>query len=121
MPGEPLHLRDRADLLERVEELIEQMAPRDIEPVRRNAAGRAAIPHGEGFVQDPRDARGKARARMIALQESTTSQQMPETGLMKRVRELAIGRPAVARQAPGEVGPEHRRSLREEPRLGQIR
>lgn len=76
MPREALDVRDRAGVGEHVEQLLKEMPARHVHAVRRDRPRRAPVAHAKGVVQDPRNARGQPRARMIALQEATPPQQM---------------------------------------------
>jgi hypothetical protein len=96
---------------EHVEHLLEQMAVRDVDAVRRDRAGGAAVAHVEGVLQNRRDARRKPRSGTIALQQAAPPEEMPQTGLMEGLNELAIRRPAVAFEAARKVLPEHRRGV----------
>jgi hypothetical protein len=107
MPGEALDVWDRAGIGEPVEQLREEMPARDVHAMGRDRASDAAIAHGERVMQNPRDARGQARPRMIAVQEPTPPEKMRETGLMKRLEKLPVRGPAIATEPTGEVGAEH--------------
>ena len=85
MTREPLHLGNRARVVEYAEHLLEEMPTCDIDAVRRHRAGGAPVTHGEGVLENARDARRKARAWMILLQRATAPEQMPDTSLMERL------------------------------------
>jgi len=83
MPGTPLHLGKSAGIREQVEHLLEQMPGRHVDAVGRHRAGGATVPHVEGVLQNPREARGKLGPWMIAL---ATPEEMAQTGLIASAR-----------------------------------
>src|SRR5205807_2311464 len=108
MTRESLHLRNRPRLVEDVEHLLKEMPARDIDAVRRDRTGGVTVAHLEGVLEDARDPRGESCAWMVGLQQTTSPEQMAETGLMERVGELSIRRPAVAPEPTAEVRAEYR-------------
>lgn len=115
MSRKALHLRDRAWIIERVEQSVKQMPARDSDPMRGDGPRRTPIPHAKRVLQNPRDACWETRSRMIALQRATPSEEVAETRLMKCVDELPIRRPAIAAQAAREISAEDRRGIVEPP------
>ena len=63
MPGEAVHVCEGARIVEHVEELVEEMPPRDRHAMRRDRAGRATVAHSERVLQDARDAMGLGPTR----------------------------------------------------------
>ena len=111
MPRKALDLVDRPRIRKHVEHLIEQMAARHVDAVRRDRAGGPTIAHLKRVLQNRGDPCGKPGAGVIVLQRATAAEEMGETRLMEGVGKLAIGCPAVAAEAARKVLPEHRRRV----------
>lgn len=87
-------------------ELIVQMPPGDGETVRRHRAGTVAIADRQRVVEHVLHARREVIVPVIAHQRATAPQQMGETGLVDRVIEAAIRRPAIADERARELRPQ---------------
>jgi hypothetical protein len=111
MRREPLHIRHRTGLVEAPIDAIHQVPARDGEAVSRDASRAVAIPQGERLLKRRAHGGHEAGARMIGLQQPTASEQMRETGLVDRLRETPIRRPAIADDDAGEVLAEQRRGF----------
>jgi hypothetical protein len=67
------------------------------------------IAQSQRAVQDAEDRVGQARRAPLGgleVQRAATDEVAPHAGLVGRLRELPVGRPAVAQQEPVEVGAE---------------
>jgi hypothetical protein len=95
MSRKALHLRDRAWIIERVEQLVKQMATRDRDPMRGDGPRRTRIPHAKRVLQNPRDACWEARPRMIASPAGGQSRNSAATGAQNTSSTLLL-RPCVA-------------------------
>src|SRR5712692_10537005 len=106
--GEALDVRYGTASLDEAVQAVEEMAPGDGDAVCRHGARLAAVAHFERLRQDRGDLWRVRRARMISLQRPTSAEEMVETGLPDRGRELPIGCPAVADQCAVKVLAEDR-------------
>jgi len=92
-------------------EAVDVVAARHREAMVRDLPGALPSPRGERGLQQGLHARRKRMIRMVEHHRATAAEQMRETGLMRGVDELPVGRPAVALQHTGIVGAEHPRRL----------
>jgi hypothetical protein len=86
-----------------------QMPACDGGAVRGDRTGRDTIADVERVLQHRLDVARPGRPRMRVRDLAASPNQMRETGLMRRLIELAIRRPPVADEGAVEVGAEHRR------------
>ena len=89
-------------LVQQRRQAIDQAAAGDGDPMRGYDPSGVPVPHVQGFLEDLLNLPRQARAGMIRAQLARASDQVRETRLMRRLRELAIRCPPVADQAAGE-------------------
>jgi hypothetical protein len=108
-------------VIHEVGQFVEESASRDRGAMSGDVTCVATVAHRERALQDVGDARGPLGTRMIAREFATPAEQVRQTGLMGRVREVPIRRPAVTHQDAIIVGAEDRgRLLKAATRLNGI-
>jgi len=110
-----------ARMLDECVELVLEVPARDRHTVGGHASLLMAVADAQRVLQDALHARREAAVPMITDQDATPAQQMRETGLMDRLIEPAIRRPAVAHEDAREIGAEQRRGFRKAaPRVNRV-
>jgi len=109
MGGESVAVRQGTGRGKEVQEPRHQMPACDRGAVRGHVTGHDAIANGERVLQHRLDVARPGRPWMRLGDLAAASDQMRETGLMRRLIEPAIRRPAVADEDAVELGAEHGR------------
>ena len=107
MRGKPVHGGSGARGVERGQQVAEQPPSGDGRPMRGHPPGVAAGAHGQGLLEQGLHPAREADLWVHHREVPTTAQEMGQTGLMGRVRELPIGCPPVPSRArtPAYSGP----------------
>lgn len=94
---------------EQVQEPSQQMAACDCGAMRGDLTARDTIAHRERVLEHGLDVARPGRSRMRLGDLAAPPDQMGQTGLMRRLIELAIRRPPIPHEDAVELGAEHRR------------
>ena len=89
MRGKPLHGGERPDVVERREDLGDQVPPRHGDAMVGDGPGGAPVAEAQRLLQGRVDSRGKRGARMIVDQVVRPSQEVRDARLMARGSEVA--------------------------------
>jgi hypothetical protein len=111
MPDEPPYAWHRRALVEHGGQPRLQVAAGHCEAVDRDRASGVAVPDLQCLLQHGLHLIGERRVGMIDLQLATATEEMGQTGLMRRLHKLPIGSPAIADEHARKVGAEERRRL----------
>ena len=111
MLGEALGLLQRRRSIDQPAQTRGEPTAGRRQPVLADLAGVAAVPQRETVLQNRLHRARPRTVGIVLLQLFRAAQQVPKTGLVRRVLEAAIRHPPVAHQHAGEIAPEHCRRV----------